>query len=321
VVKPLPHHVRAEIFLQLSRLEAAGIAYDRAAATMALPPPAAKRLKAFQALAARGVDAARAGEQSGLFTTLEARLVRAALKAGSPAPTYQRLAVYHAQRARQWGAIKARLAMPAFVLAIALVLQPLPALVSGAIGMKGFAWQVVSPILVIAAIVVALRWLGVHGAQSSGRSIHQRIPLYGPIYVRTNLRDFLESLALMLEAGVPMLDALPAAIDTVSDGDIRRELAGAQQAVKQQKTFADALEGVSYLRGSPALEFARTGEQSGTLPEMLMRHAAIETDAIASFYEQLAAWLPRVIYLLVVIKVAAGILGSGGVAPRIPSDL
>ena len=321
-MKPLSHQVRAEIFLQLSRLEAAGIAYDRAVATMALPPPATKRLKAFQALAARGIDAARAGEQSGLFTTLEARLVRAALKAGSPARTYERLAQYHAQRARQWGAIKARLVIPAFVLAIALVIQPLPALVSGAIGLKGFAWQVIWPILVIAAIVVALRWVAVHGAQSTGRSIYQRIPLYGPIHVRTNLRDFLESLALMLEAGVPMLEALPAAIDTVSDGDIRGELARARkEIVEQQKTLAEALEGVSYLQGSPAIEFARTGEQSGTLPEMLMRHAAIETDAIGSFYEQLAAWLPRIIYALVAIKVAAGILTSGGVAPRIPTDL
>jgi general secretion pathway protein F len=320
VVKPLPHHVRAEVFLQLSRLESAGIAYDRAVATMAVAPPAAQRLKAFKALAARGVDAARAGEQSGLFTSLEARLVRAALTAGSPAPTYQRLAEYHAQRARQWGLIKARLAMPVFVLAIALVIQPLPALISGAIGVKGFAWQVCWPILVIAVVVVALCWLHAR-SQSSGRSVYQRVPLYGPIFVRINLRDFLESLALMLEAGVPMLEALPPAIETVADGDIRRELARARKAVEQKKTLAEALVGVSYLRGSPVLEFAHTGEQSGTLPEMLMRHAAIETDAIASFYEQLAAWLPRVIYLLVVIKVAAGILTSGGVAPSIPSDL
>src|SRR5437868_13135170 len=123
---------------------------------MAVPPPAAMRLQTFQKLAARGIDAAKAGEQSGLFTMLESRLVRAALTAGSPAPTYQRLAEYHAQPARQWGLIKARLAMPAFVLAIALVIQPLPGLISGATSIKNFAWQVVWPILVIAAVVVAL---------------------------------------------------------------------------------------------------------------------------------------------------------------------
>jgi len=309
-VRPLSHRIRAEIFLQLSRLERAGLPYDRAAQTMAVAAPAAKRLKAFQAMAARGIDAARAGEQSGLFTVLEARLVGAALNAGSPAATYQRLAEHHAQRARQAGAIRSRLMLPAAVLGIALVVQPLPALVSGAIGPAGYAWQVASPVLVIIAIVALLRLLGIQGVHSGGRSFLQRVPLYGAIFVRTNLRDFFESLALMLQAGVPMLDALPVAIETISDGDIRRELVAVRRGLEHHETFARALERVSYLQGSPALAFAHTGEQSGTLPEMLTRHAAIETEAIASVHEQLAAWLPRIVYALVAIKVAAGMKGE-----------
>src|SRR5205814_568827 len=125
----------------------------------------------------------------------------------------------------------------------------------------------------------------------------------------------------MLEAGVPMFEALPVAIETVSDGDIRRELTRVRQRVENRETFAAALDGVSYLRGSPALVFAHTGEESGTLPEMLVRHAAMETAAIAGFYEQLAAWLPRIVYLLVAIKIAAGIFSSGGVAPRVPPEV
>jgi general secretion pathway protein F len=312
-VKPLPHRVRADLFLQLSRMERAGIGYDRAAAIMALQPPAATRVKAFQALAARGIDAAKAGEQSGLFTKLESRLVRAALHAGSPAPTYERLAEYHTQRAMQWTTIKSRLALPAFVLGIALFVQPLPALITGAIGLAGYAWQVIMPALVVVALAVALRWLAMHGGR--------RVPIYGPIFVRTNFRDFFESLALMLEAGVPMLEALPAAIDTATDDEIRRELSRVRRGVENRETFAGALAGVSYLQGSPVLALAHTGEQSGTLPEMLARYAAMETQAIMNFYEQVAAWLPRVVYLLVSLKIAAGILSSGGVAPRVPTDL
>ena len=302
----LPYRIRAELFLQLSRLEAAGIPYDRALNTVALPPPAAQRLKAMQALSARGIDAAKAGEQSGLFTTLEARLVRAALNAGSPAATYQRLANFCSQRAMQWAAIKSRLMLPAFVLAIALVVQPLPALVSGAIGVGGYAWQVIWPLFLIAAIVALVRGLGV--------------PLYRPIVVRSNLRDFFESLALMLEAGIPMLEALPAAIETLTDRDVRRELTRVRKRVENRETFAAALAGVPYLRDSPVLAFAHTGEESGTLPEMLARYAEMETAAVANFYEQVAAWMPRIVYMLVAIKVAAGIFSSG-VGPRVPKDL
>src|SRR6185503_13759458 len=114
---------------------------------------------------------------------------------------------------------------------------------------------------------------------------------------------------------------LPAAIETVTDGDIRRELTRVRQRVEQRATFAAALEDVSYLHGSRVLAFAHTGEESGTLPDMLMRHAALETEDIGHFYEQLASWLPRVVYALVAIKIAAGIFSSGGVAPRVPTEL
>ena len=320
-MKPLPYRIRAEIFLQLSQLEQAGLPYDRAAAVISLPPPAAPRLKAMQALSARGIDPAKAGEQSGLFTRFEARLIRAALNAGSPASTYQRLAEYYSKRAMQWAAMKSRLALPALVLVVALFVQPLPALVSGSLGVTGYTWQVLWPVLLIGAIVAALRWLGMQGSESSGKSFYQRVPLYGPVFVRTNLRDFFESLALMLEAGLPMLEALPAALETVSDGDIRRELTRVRQRVEQKATFSAALEGVSYLRESRVLAFAHTGEESGKLPEMLMRHAAMESEAIAAFYEQLAAWLPRIVYMLVAIKIVVGIFSSGGVMPRVPKDL
>ena len=320
-MKPLPYAIRADLFLQLSRLEEAGLPYDKAIATLGLPSPAAPRLKSMKALAARGVDAAKAGEQSGLFTPLEVRLVRAALSAGSPAPTYRRLAEYYARRAMQWTLMKSRLAMPAAVLAIALFVQPLPDLVGGRIGPAGYAWQVAWPVLLVAAIVVTLRWLGNQGGDSRGKSLYQAVPLYGPVFVRSNLRDYFESLALMLEAGVPMLDALPAAIDTVADGDIRAELARVRKRVEQRATFASALEGVPYLSGSRVLAFAHTGEQSGKLPEMLMRHAEMETEDIGRFYARLAEWLPRVVYALVAIKIIVGIFASGGVSPRVPTDL
>jgi general secretion pathway protein F len=309
------------LFLQLSRLEAAGLPYDRALATVRLPAPGARRLKAMQALAARGIDAAKAGEQSGLFTMLEARLVRAALDAGSPARIYRRFAEHYTQRAMQWHAMKSRLMLPAFILVLSLTVPPLPALVAGKIGVAAYAWQAMWPVLCIVAIVMVLRWLGSQDGTSRGKSLYQHVPFYGPVFVRANLRDFFESLVLMLEAGIPMLAAMAAAIQTVSDGDIRRQLVRARQRIEKGETFAAALEGVSYLRASAAIPFAHTGEQSGTLPEMLMRHAAMETEAIGHFYERLAVWLPRILYVIVSIKIAVGILSSQGVATRVPSEL
>lgn len=45
-----------------------------------------------------------------------------------------------------------------------------------------------------------------------------RVPLLGLLVVRINGWDFFERLALMREAGISMLDALPAALDTLQAG-------------------------------------------------------------------------------------------------------
>jgi general secretion pathway protein F len=58
-----------------------------------------------------------------------------------------------------------------------------------------------------------------------------------------------------------------------------------------------------------------TGEESGTLPEMLFRYAAIETAAINNFYREAAAWLPRIVYALIAMWIAYGILSGAGVGP------
>ena len=77
-------------------------------------------------------DFATAGERSGLFTRLEARLIHAAMSSGSPAHMYGRLAECYTARAMQVATMKSRMVMPAGVFLLALIIEPLPGLASGA---------------------------------------------------------------------------------------------------------------------------------------------------------------------------------------------
>src|SRR5581483_2413833 len=140
-----------------------------------------------------------------------------------------------------------------------------------------------------------------------------RLPLYGPIFVRRNLRDFFESLALMLEAGVSMADALPVAVETVEDGDIRREMIRIQPRVAKGSSLAEAMRGIRYLNDERLRQFVRTGEASGELPQMLSRHTRFETELINSSLEHLTLWLPRAVYGIVVIWMAYGVLRNSGI--------
>ena len=319
--KPLPFQTRVTLYAQLSQMETAGLPFDRAFAVLNLPSPVQSRLKTMRGLLKKGVEFALAGEKSGLFTQLESRLVRAAMNAGSPANMYRRLADYYTDRTAQLSTMKSRLALPAFMFLAALFIQPIPALVTGSLSGAGYLWQVLKPILFVAMAIYGFRLLVNHDARSNGKSLYQSLPLYGPIFVRRNLRDFFETLALMLEAGMPMLDALPAALDTVEDGDMRRELAKIRPRVEKGVPFADALRDSKYIEDERVIQFAQTGEASGTLPEMLMRYTKMETDAINGSLEQLAMWAPRVVYGIVALWMAYGLITGGGFLPRMPDGI
>ena len=319
--RPLTFRARADLFAQLAQMETAGLPFDRAFAVLNLPSPMQSRLEVMRGLLTKGIEFALAGEKSGLFTKLESRLIRAAMNAGSPANMYRRLADFYTDRALQFSAMKSRLMLPAFMFLAALFLQPIPALVGGALSLAGYAWKVVSPLLLVAAALYGFRVLASGDPRSTGKSWYQSLPLYGPIFVRRNLRDFFESLALMLEAGVSMMDALPAALDTVEDGDMRRELSKIRARIQAGAPLAEALRGITYIKDERVIQFTQTGEASGTLPEMLMRHTQLETEAINGFLQQLAMWAPRVVYGVVVLWMAYGLLTGGGFMPRVPNDI
>ena len=315
----MPFRTRAELFTQLAQMEEAGLPFDRALRVLGLPRPYLARVDALRALIAKGAELPLAGERSGLFTKLESRLIRAAMYAGSPAKTYQRLADYYTDRALQLAAMKLRLIRPGLIFLLALIIQPLPALVGGSLSTLGFIWQVSYPALSIGGLILGIRALARSEARASGKSLYQYLPVYGRIFVRRNLRDFLQSLELMLEAGVPMADALPVALDTLEDGDIRRQLSRMRPRIAKGSSLADAMRGIRYLEDERLNQFVRTGEASGELPQMLSRHIRFETESINSALEQLALWVPRAAYGMVALWMAYSLLtGSQSYLEQLP---
>lgn len=327
--KPLSYRIRAELFTQLAQMEIAGLPFDKAVALLEVAAAAKPRLAAMKKLAARGIDPARAGENSGIFTKLDARLIGAALKAGSPALMYRRLADFYTQRAMQLATMKSRMLMPALVLLLALFIQPLPALIGNTISVGGYLLQIIRPLVVLAALFFGARWLwntALGGsAKSPNATLLLGIPLLGTLAVRRNVRDFFESLALMLEAGMSMLDALPSALDTVEIGAIRREFMKLRSRIERGAALAVAIADLGYIgrenNGALLVEFVTTGEASGSLPEMLMRYVALETESINAVYQQLAEWAPRIFYGVIMLWIGYGLLTGGGFMPTIPKEL
>lgn len=322
---PLPLSVRANLYTQLAAMETAGLPFFKTLDLIRLPGMGQTRLVTMRKLVARGIAIHVAGEKSGLFTKLESTLIRAASEAGSPASTFKRLASTYTRRDTQRKKIRSRMMLPAVTLIAALFIQPLPMLVGGSISMGGYLLNAFGPLLALFVAFIVARRLP-HAIHNSAVQSHvdrmlPNIYLIGPYLVRRSLGDFFETLALMLEAGIPIVDALPRAVETIQNSMVRGPYENLESLIRDGATFTQALSCMPYLEDGRAIAFIQTGEQSGTLPEMLFRHAAGETEAIDRFEQQAAEWLPRIVYALVVCWIAYGIVLGQSFGPRLPLEV
>lgn len=98
------------------------------------------------------------------------------------------------------------------------------------------------------------------------------LPLIGKLSRGYNAARFSGTLAMLAGAGVPILKALQAAAETLSNRAMRADAMDALVQVREGAPLASALAGKKRFPGLLAM-FSRLGEQTGQLPLMLERAA------------------------------------------------
>lgn len=98
------------------------------------------------------------------------------------------------------------------------------------------------------------------------------LPLVGRLSRGYNAARFAGTLAMLAGAGVPILKALQAAAETLSNRAMRADALEALVQVREGAPLASALAGKKRFPGLLAM-FCRLGEQTGQLPRMLDRAA------------------------------------------------
>jgi general secretion pathway protein F len=99
-----------------------------------------------------------------------------------------------------------------------------------------------------------------------------KLPLVGRLSRSYHAARFGSTLALLTGAGVPMLKALQAATDTLGNRAMRADAEDCLSLVREGAPLASALGRHPRFPGLLVM-FARLGEQTGTLPDMLQRAA------------------------------------------------
>ena len=98
------------------------------------------------------------------------------------------------------------------------------------------------------------------------------LPLVGRLARGYNAARFAGTLAMLAAAGVPILKALQAAAETLGNRAMRADAMAALVQVREGAPLANALAAKKRFPGLLPM-FARLGEQTGTLPQMLQRAA------------------------------------------------
>jgi general secretion pathway protein F len=316
------------MFKQLGAMEEAGLPIDKALSLIRLPLSAQLRLTAMRRCLSKGVGVAEAGLTSDLFTPLEASLLHAALSAGSLAHTYRRLSGNYARRAAHVTTIRSRMMLPLAMLVIAMFVQPLPSVIAGTLSPGGFLIRCLLQLIALGGAVYLFTELP-HRLESGSLATRNipldrvllLVPLFGPIYVRRNVRDCFESLALLLEAGMPILEALPLSVDVIRSQAIRQRFAQIKPRIEGGASFAQAVGELSFVGSTQAHAMILAGETSGALPEVLFGYSEGETTVINHFDDLVAEWTPRLVYTLAILWIGYGILRSNVFMPSLPPDL
>jgi general secretion pathway protein F len=140
------------------------------------------------------------------------------------------------------------------------------------------------------------------------------LPILGKLARSYNTARFANTLAMLSAAGVPILKALQAAAETLSNTAMRADALDALVLVREGAPLASALAQKKRFPGLLAM-FARLGEQTGQLPLMLQRAArqlgtevARRAMQLATLLEPLLIVAMGVVVMLIVLAVLMPII-------------
>jgi len=136
------------------------------------------------------------------------------------------------------------------------------------------------PYLLAALIMSVVSWkvyIKTEKGELFKDSIILKIPIIGPIYTRIILGRFVRPFAMMLNAGVPMLQALSVTARAVGNKKIGNAVLGMRNGIERGDTLLKTAAGSKQFN-TLVLQMIAVGEETGQVAELL--------EEVGDFYEQ-----------------------------------
>jgi len=183
--------------------------------------------------------------------------------------------------------------------------QSLPVLTTVMLAISGFVrnWGWLLLLAVVGGVVALGFMRRAEAFRERTDALFLTLPLVGRLARGYNAARFAGTLAMLASAGVPILKALQAAAETLGNRAMRADALEALAQVREGAPLASALAAKKRFPGLLAM-FARLGEQTGRLPEMLAR-AAVQ---LSGEVQRRALALATVLEPLLIVAMGAMVL-------------
>nr|WP_297529520.1 type II secretion system inner membrane protein GspF [uncultured Roseateles sp.] len=283
---------------QLAGLVSAGLPLERSMAALAdeaEDPRQRELMSQLKAEVNAGSSFARAlGTAPREFDDVYRAVVAAGEQSGALGPVLESLADDLEEQQRLRSELFGALAYPVIVCIIAVLAvsflltyvvpqvaavftqtrQTLPLLTRIMMGISDVLrnWGLVIVIVVVGGVIGMRQILKREGPRQRFDAAFLNLPLLGRLSRGYNAARFSGTLAMLAGAGVPILKALQAAAETLSNQAMRADAMDALAQVREGAPLGAALAGKKRFPGLLSM-FARLGEQTGQLPDMLQRAA------------------------------------------------
>lgn len=136
------------------------------------------------------------------------------------------------------------------------------------------------------------------------RNVHAlqlKLPLISTVVTYASTERFTRVLAALLDAGVPLTDALPTAIDSSNNLIYKERLGGAMEGVLEGRGFADPIASTD-LFPNAVIQMVRVGERTGELADQLNNAAGFYEEELSYAVDKLtAAFEPMIILFIGVV--------------------
>ena len=181
--------------------------------------------------------------------------------------------------------------------------KPLPPVTQFVIGASGLVKN--HGLVLLGVVVAAVTIYKFLGRMRRGRfvidSFKLRMPLFGNLNRKTAISRFARTLGTLVTSGVPILQALNITRETAGNAAIAAAISQVHDSVKEGESIVQPLE-ASRAFPPMVVSMVDVGEETGKLPEMLLKIADVYDDEVDNAVAALTSMLePIMIVFLAVI--------------------